>query len=197
MINRLRKSLSGVFKYSDSEEYSRRYAVMNAFDGVITILGIILGSVLLGGAATKQIAAAGIGAAIAMGISGVSGTYMTEMAEQERRIKEIEEAMLVKLEGSVIVKARREAAIISAIVDSLSAILAGLIVLFPYFASVLGYLTANAAFYLSMFISFGLLFSLGVFLGKVAKENIIISGIKSLAIGLATLLLITLLNLAL
>ncbi|HDD40406.1 MAG TPA: hypothetical protein ENG21_04060 [Nitrososphaeria archaeon] len=197
MFSRLRKSISGIFRYSRAEEYSRRYAVMNAFDGVITVLGIIFGSVLLGQAAVKQILAAGIGASIAMGISGASGTYMTEKAEQERKIKEIEEAMLVKLDGTVIVKARERAAIISAIVDSLSAMLAGLVVLTPYFAAALGLLTSEIAFHLSTVISFALLFGLGIFLGKIAKKDIIRSGIKSLVVGLVTLLLIIALNLIL
>jgi len=197
MFSRLRKSISGIFRYSRAEEYSRRYAVMNAFDGVITVLGIIFGSVLLGQAAVKQILAAGIGASIAMGISGASGTYMTEKAEQERKIKEIEEAMLVKLDGTVIVKARERAAIISAIVDSLSAMLAGLVVLTPYFAAAIGLLTSEIAFHLSTVISFALLFGLGIFLGKIAKKDIIRSGIKSLVVGLVTLLLIIALNLIL
>ncbi len=197
MFSRLRKSISGIFRYSRAEEYSRRYAVMNAFDGVITVLGIIFGSVLLGQAAVKQILAAGIGASIAMGISGASGTYMTEKAEQERKIKEIEEAMLVKLDGTVIVKARERAAIVSAIVDSLSAMLAGLVVLTPYFAAALGLLTSEIAFHLSTIISFALLFGLGIFLGKIAKKDIIRSGIKSLVVGLVTLLLIIALNLIL
>ena len=197
MFSKLRKSISGIFRYSKAEEYSRRYAVMNAFDGVITILGIIFGSVLLGEAAVKQILAAGIGASIAMGISGASGTYMTEKAEQERKIKEIEEAMLVKLDGTVIVEAREKAAVISAIVDSLSAMLAGLITLIPYFAAEVGLLMPETAFYLSTAISFALLFSLGIFLGRIAKRDIVKSGIKSLVIGLVTLLLIILLNLIL
>ena len=197
MFSKLRKSISGIFRYSRAEEYSRRYAVMNAFDGVITVLGIIFGSVLLGQAAVKQILAAGIGASIAMGISGASGTYMTEKAEQERKIKEIEEAMLVKLDGTVIVKARERAAIISAIVDSLSAMLAGLVILAPYFGAAIGLLTSEIAFYLSTVISFALLFGLGIFLGKIAKKDIIRSGIKSLAVGLITLLLIIALNIIL
>jgi len=197
MFNWLRNPVSGVFRYSKAEEYSRRYAVMNAFDGVITILGIILGSALLGGADPRHIVAAGVGALIAMGISGASGTYMAESAEQERKIKEIEEAMLVKLEGSVIVEARRKAAIISALVDAGSAVIAGFVVLLPYLAAAVHLITSQLAFYTSLISALGLLFALGIFLGKVAKKNLLISGVKALAIGLATLVMITLLNLVL
>jgi len=194
MFSFLRRSLSRIFRYSGAEEYSRRYAVVNAFDGVVTILGIVLGSTLLGEASARSIIAAGIGALIAMGISGASGTYMAEKAEQERRIREIEEAMLTSLEKSVIAEARERAAIISALIDALSAVLAGLLVLSPYFAADLGLLSAAASFYFSVELSLALLFALGLFLGRIARRNLIISGLKSLGIGCATILLITLLN---
>lgn len=196
MFDKLRAAISGIFRYSRAEEYTRRYAIMNAFDGVVTILGMIFGSVLIGKSAVRHILAAGIGASIAMAISGASGTYITEKAEQERRIKELEEAMLTRLDGTIIFKAREKAAIISAIVDSLSALFAGLVTLAPYFAASAHLLTYEAAFYSSIVIAFTLLFLLGVFLGKIAEKNIVISGLKSLVIGLITLLLIMLLNLA-
>lgn len=191
MIKRLKR----VLRYSDSAEYPRRYAVMNAFDGVITILGIILGSKLLGSAEAGQIVAAGVGALIAMGVSGASGTYITEMAEQERKIKELQDAMLTNLEGTILVKAHREAAVISALVDSAAAIFAGLLAIVPYFLTVAGYLSEMIAFYSSLIISLFLLFILGVFLGRVASRSLLFSGLKALGIGCLTLLFLLLLNL--
>ncbi|OYT68153.1 MAG: hypothetical protein B6U65_00105 [Candidatus Wolframiiraptor sp. EX4484-121] len=194
---RMFKRLKRTLRYSNSAEYPRRYAVMNAFDGLITILGIILGSKLLGSAEAGQIVAASVGALIAMGISGASGTYMTEMAEQERKIKELQDAMLTNLEGTVLVKAHREAAVVSALVDSAAAIFAGLLAVAPYFLTVAGYLSEVAAFYSSLIISLSLLFTLGVFLGKVAGRSLLFSGLKALGIGCITLLFLLLLNLVL
>ena len=191
------KRLKRILRYSESAEYPRRYAVMNAFDGVITILGIILGSKLLGSAEPGQIVAASVGALIAMGVSGASGTYITEMAEQERKIKELQDAMLTNLEGTILVKAHREAAVISALVDSAAAIFAGLLAVAPYILTVAGYLSEVAAFYSSLIISLSLLFTLGVFLGKVAGRSLLFSGLKALGIGCLTLLFLLLLNLIL
>ena len=191
------KRFKRILRYSDSAEYPRRYAVMNAFDGVITILGIILGSKLLGSAEAGQIVAAGVGALIAMGVSGASGTYITEMAEQERKIKELQDAMLTNLEGTILVKAHREAAVISALVDSAAAIFAGLLAIAPYFLTVSGYLSEMIAFYSSLIISLSLLFILGVFLGRVASRSLLFSGLKALGIGCLTLLFLLLLNLIL
>jgi len=191
------KRLKRILRYSESAEYPRRYAVMNAFDGVITILGIILGSKLLGSAEAGQIVAASVGALIAMGVSGASGTYITEMAEQERKIKELQDAMLTNLEGTILVKAHREAAVISALVDSAAAIFAGLLAVAPYFLTVAGYIPEVAAFYSSLIISLSLLFTLGVFLGKVAGRSLLFSGLKALGIGCLTLFFLLLLNLIL
>jgi len=191
------KRLKRILRYSESAEYPRRYAVMNAFDGVITILGIILGSKLLGSAEPGQIVAASVGALIAMGVSGASGTYITEMAEQERKIKELQDAMLTNLEGTILVKAHREAALISALVDSAAAIFAGLLAVAPYFLTVAGYIPDVAAFYSSLIISLSLLFTLGVFLGRVAGRSLLFSGLKALGIGCLTLLFLLLLNLIL
>ena len=191
------KRLKRILRYSESAEYPRRYAVMNAFDGVITILGIILGSKLFGSAEPGQIVAASVGALIAMGVSGASGTYITEMAEQERKIKELQDAMLTNLEGTILVKAHREAAVISALVDSAAAIFAGLLAVAPYFLTVAGYISEVAAFYSSLIISLSLLFTLGVFLGKVAGRSLLFSGLKALGIGCLTLFFLLLLNLIL
>lgn len=193
----LRSAISRILRYSGAGEFSRRYAVMNAFDGIVAILGIVLGSTLLGEASAGNIIAAGVGALVAMGVSGVSGTYMAERAEQERKLREIEEAMLTRLNDSIIAEARKRAAIFSAIVDALAAILAGLIPLSPYLAALSDLLTLDLAFHISVGVSLAFLFTLGVFLGKIARNNLIISGLKSLAIGVATILLITLLNLIL
>jgi predicted membrane protein (TIGR00267 family) len=191
----LRGSISKMMRYSGAVEFSRRYAVMNAFDGIVTVLGIVLGSTLLGEASAGNIVAAGVGALIAMTISGVSGTYMAERAEQDRRIKELEEAMLTRLDDSIIAEARKRAAVFSAIVDAFAALLAGLVLLSPYFAVLFGSLTPDIAFYTSLGLSLGFLFTLGLFLGKIARSSLIVSGLKSLAIGAATIFLITLLNL--
>jgi predicted membrane protein (TIGR00267 family) len=195
MLRLFRGSISRIMRYSGAVEFSRRYAVMNAFDGIVTVLGIVLGSTLLGGASAGNIVAAGVGALIAMTVSGVSGTYMAERAEQDRRIRELEEAMLTRLDDSIIAEARKRVAVFSAIVDALAALLAGLVPLSPYFAVLSGSLTPHFTFYSSLGLSLGFLFTLGLFLGKIARSSLILSGLKSLAIGAATILLVTLLNL--
>ncbi len=197
MMKALRNRVAKILRYSRSEEYSRKYVVMNAFDGVMTVLGIILGSQLIGNGNPAGVLGAGIGASLAMGISGVSGTYMAEKAEHERKVKEIEEAMLKEIKGTVIGEAHMKAALINALVYALAALVAGLVVVSPYALTLIGVLSESAAFPASIATAFLLLFVLGVFLGRISGERLMVSGAKALGVGVATLILLMLLNLIL
>jgi predicted membrane protein (TIGR00267 family) len=66
---------------------ARRCFVKNGFDGSMTMLGIIVGAWVVNATQTEIIVTSGLGACLAMGISGVSGAYMTERAERKRDLK--------------------------------------------------------------------------------------------------------------
>jgi hypothetical protein len=76
-----RRFLKNFIKYSEISgvnEILRRYFVMNAFDGALTMLGIIMGAFLAGVIDPIVIIKAGMGAGLAMGISGAWGLYGRE-----------------------------------------------------------------------------------------------------------------------
>ncbi len=83
-------------------EIARRYLAMNAFDGALTMLGLILGGLFtinptMPAEASLQFNAillAAAGTSIAMAISGFSGSYLTESAERKREVEEMGKAML-------------------------------------------------------------------------------------------------------
>lgn len=84
---------------TESGEIIRRYFVMNAFDGVLTSLGIIISNfaLLLSGrfVDAKTILVTGYATTIAIGISGLAGAFLAETAELRRSNIEIKEAMTV------------------------------------------------------------------------------------------------------
>ncbi|MCL7402630.1 MAG: hypothetical protein LZ168_07600 [Thaumarchaeota archaeon] len=194
-LSRLGNTFKKIFRYSRSAEYSRRYFVINAFEGALTIWGIILGIHLLGSRQVFHVVSGGIGAIIAMAISGVSSVYIAESAEQERRIKEIEEALLMRIEGTEIMKAHKRAVIMSALINSLASSLAGLLVLSPYLAAASNLIESGYAFTYSMIILFTTLFIIGVFLGKVSGRSLIFSGLKTVGIAGAVIVVLYLLDL--
>ena len=165
---------------------ARRYFVKNGFDGSMTMLGIIVGAWVVNVTQTEIIVTAGLGACLAMGISGLSGAYMTERAERKRDLKNLEEAMITKLNDSVITDATKFVSFYAAIVDGGSPILTALVSLSPFFLVLCGLLVIENAYLLSLAVTLITLFMLGLYLGKIAKENALIYGIQTLIAGVAT-----------
>lgn len=179
-------------KFSGISEISRRYFVMNTFDGALTMLGIIVGSYVYGEMDIYLVLGAGFGASLAMAISGLSGAYMAERAERRRGLQELEKAMLRNMENSLHARAIEVASVWVALVDGGAPFIAGAIALTPFLLAAWGILTTLWAVYSSIGAMMSMLFILGMFLGKISRENLIISGVKTLTIGLATAAIIVL-----
>lgn len=179
---------------SSALDIARRLLVMNAFDGVLTILGVVVGAHLSGVTDPKVVITAGIGGSIAMGISGASGAYLAERAERRRYLKKLESAMLRNLEDSQYARASEAATIAIAMVDGLSPAAAASIVVLPYFLLPFIGLTIDMAFYAAILVGLVVLFILGVFLARVSDERPILSGIQMIVVGIVTIFIVGLLS---
>ena len=172
----------------------RRYFAMNAFDGAMTSLGVVIGAYITGISDPRAVIGVIIVSGIAMGISGFSGTYMTESAERSKALDELEEAMLVDLDDTIYGQASRFVAVFAAIVDGSAPFLASLPSVMPFALGLLDIMSVELAFQLSMAASLAILFLLGVFLGRVSRTNIVYSGIKMVVAGVIVAVLALLLN---
>ncbi|MFW9827540.1 MAG: VIT1/CCC1 transporter family protein [Candidatus Thorarchaeota archaeon] len=112
---------------------ARRYFVNNFYDGMLTVLGVLLGFFVLVLKGTETsiesnfILLAGLGSSISMFMSGITGSYLSERAEQKKlkeelnkamgignqeiiegekgsEVKEIEKAMIMKIKHRVFMK---------------------------------------------------------------------------------------------
>ena len=63
----------------------RRYFVVNGFDGALTMLGLITGFLVSAPVELAVVIGSCLGAAIALGVSGVSSAYISEAAERRFR----------------------------------------------------------------------------------------------------------------
>ncbi len=163
----------------------RRYFVMNVFDGILTMLGIIIGVKIAGVLEPHLIITAGISGIIALGVSGASSAYMTEKAERIREIKNLERALLTKLpEDGEQTSASRVATFYAAFVNGASPAIMALIILIPFFLANFGVIEKETAFSSSIILSFALLFSLGIYLAKISQESLLKYGIMMLLVGL-------------
>mgnify|MGYP000554199558 CR=1 FL=1 len=192
----LYRALQRLQEYSDIAEIgeiARRYFAMNAFDGVLTIIGVLMGNYTAGVRSSAIVVSTGLSTCVAMGISGLWGAYLTESAERKRGLDILENHTLSDLSGTKIGRASRAAVIIVALVDGLAPFAAALVVLSPFFFSAL-LKDVTASYYLSLGMAMVTLFSLGAFLGRVSKENLILSGLKMIGAGLIAVLLSYLLD---
>jgi len=136
----------------------------------------------------------GLSTCVAMGVSGLWGAYLTESAERRRSLDILENHTLTDLSRTKIGQASRAAVVIVALIDGLSPFVSALVVLLPFFfAAFLADITFSYG--LSLGLALATLFALGAFLGKVSKENLILSGLKMIGAGVVCILLSYLLDL--
>lgn len=186
-IERFREYL----EVSKAHEIARRLFVMNAFDGALTIMGVVIGAHFSGVTDARIVIVAGIGGSVAMGISGISGAYLAERAERKRDLKKLEMAMLRRLDGTHFARASEFASFVIAFVDGISPAISAAILVMPYLF-VPG-ISMNTAFYISLLLGLSELFTLGVFLARISDEKPLLSGIQMIIIGIITIIIVSLL----
>jgi predicted membrane protein (TIGR00267 family) len=172
----------------------RRYFAMNAFDGAMTSLGVVIGSYISHIDDPMTVIGVILVSGIAMAVSGFSGTYMTESAERVKSLNELEDAMLTNLEDTIYGKASRFVSVFAALVDGSAPFLASLPSVIPFSLATMGLLPMGLAFTVSIAAALMILFLLGVFLGRLSESNIIYSGVKMVVAGVAVALIALLLN---
>src|SRR5438067_4538325 len=111
----------------------RRYFVIGAFDGALTVLGIIIGASAFGTLEEHRalVLSASFGAAIALAVSSAVGAYEAERVEKKLDIRTIERAMLARLSEEH-KEAFQFAAILSALVHGIAPLLAALLPIIPF-----------------------------------------------------------------
>lgn len=171
-LRRIFQRLRLYVKVTDMEGIARRYFFKNGFDGSMTMLGIVVGSWIAGVQNPGFIVAAGLSACLAMGVSGLFGAYMTEKAERERSLKTLEESMLTDMNDTIHGDASNFVSVYAAIIDGASPALTAVFSLIPFFLSLTGVLAIREAYRISLTLTMILLFSLGLYLGRIAKESV-------------------------
>ncbi|MEM3374636.1 MAG: hypothetical protein QXE31_05450 [Candidatus Woesearchaeota archaeon] len=191
-LKRYWKKIKEYNRIANIEEMARRYFAMNSFDGLLTIIGVIVGNFIAKVNDPKIIISTGLGVSIAMGISGIWGTYLTEEAERKKKLIELEKITLSDLNNTKIAKAEKTATILISLIDGLSPFLAAFLTISPFFF--INLIGINTAYYFAIGIAFALLLVIGSFLGHISKENIVIWGLKMVLAGIVCTGLIILLG---
>ncbi|MCJ7607483.1 MAG: VIT1/CCC1 transporter family protein [Thermoplasmata archaeon] len=187
------EKLRFLVELTKSGSIARRYFVIGAFDGALTILGVIIGVYMAESSLHPELAkpliiAAGISAGVALAISSAVGAYEAERVEHILTHKNLEQAMLSTVEGT-----RRDAIqvsiVISAITHGVAPLIAAIIPLIPFF-----FLPLDEAVVMGIVITMAFLFALGGFLGNMIKERFYYTGLRFVIAGLATAIVLIMLG---
>ena len=179
-----------LLKITRSQGIARRYFVVNGFDGALTMLGMILGFQFSASAPLSITINACLGAAIALGVSGVSSAYISELAERRRALLKLEEAMLEDLQESAHSEATRWVPIIIALVNGSAPLFISLVILSPLLLTHAGVMLPIPPLFLAISLALIIVFLLGVFLGRIAGTSWLRSGLQTLFIAMTTSVLI-------
>lgn len=172
----------------------RRYLVVNGFDGALTMLGLIVGFYLSGTEDLRVVIGACVGAAVALGISGISSAYISESAEKQKELHELEQAMIKDLADSVHGRASRLLPLFVAFVNGMSPFVISLLIVSPIWAAYMSVQLPLPPFELSFVFALVVLFLLGTYLGAISGVFWLWSGIRALVIALVTGAIIVALN---
>jgi len=179
------RTLRHYHQVAEVGEIARRYFAMNAFDGVLTTVGVLAGAYVGGVDSARAVITVVVTTAVGMGVSGFYGSYLVERAERDRAMRELEESTLTSLHDTSIASASRYATVVIAFVDGASPFAAAIIAVVPFlFAGALG---IHGAYYAAMAVALVELFCLGMFLGRVSRDRLWLSGVKLMLAGLVAL----------
>ncbi|MBN2073282.1 MAG: hypothetical protein JW770_04990 [Actinobacteria bacterium] len=160
---------------------TRRYFAINGFDGVITSIGILAGNYIIKSGDYKNVIITGLAVIISLGVSGVWSAYNSESAERRKEVSDLEESTLYDLGETVIFRAQRFAAIVLAAVNGLSPVVTAFIPLSPFLFG--SFININWCYWIGFGLAFIILFGIGLFLGKISRTSLVISGLKMLVAG--------------
>ncbi|MGC9347576.1 MAG: VIT1/CCC1 transporter family protein [Anaerolineae bacterium] len=187
----LREQIEQWREYSElskAGQIARRAFANNSFDGVLTMVGVVMGSFVVGVQDATVVLVTGLSTALAIGISGGWGAWLTESAERRHEMDELEQFTLTQLRFTKIGRASRMAVVMVAAVDGLSPFLAAFIVVLPFFFAPL-LPSIEYAFYASLAMALIALFGLGIYLGRISREKVIPYGIKTTIAGIVCIAL--------
>ncbi|RLG47728.1 MAG: hypothetical protein DRN90_04540 [Thermoproteota archaeon] len=167
-----------------AEGIIRRYFGANAFDGAMTTLGILIGAYVTGSLDPSLIVGITISTSIALGTSGIFAVYLIESAERQKSLEELESAVLVDLQDTLLAKASRFVSSLTALVDGIAPVLIALIGISPFLICLKKPYPVEYAAISSLIIIFMTLFALGYMIGAGNLKQRSIYGIKMLIAGI-------------
>lgn len=162
-----------------------RYVARGFIDGSLSTLGIVIGAAI--GGDPKVIIAAGLGGGIANAVSNLLGALTAEKASVMLKLSKYEQAMVgsdINLKDTKIYAREQKRIWMGGVLDSVFTFLGAVVPVLPVFL-----MPVSDAVFASIVTTLILLFVLGIYLGRLSKENVLWAGTKMAIFGGITAIL--------
>jgi predicted membrane protein (TIGR00267 family) len=183
-----------LFRLGHAHKIARRYFVTNGFDGALTMLGLVTGFYTSGNVALPVVINACLGAAIALTVSGLTSAYVSEAAEREQELLELEQALVHDLADTDHGHSARLAPLLVAAANGLAPLLIALVIISPLWLAQAGLVLPLPPLDAAIALAFATLFLLGAFLGTISGRFWLWSGVRTLIIATLTAAIILLID---
>jgi predicted membrane protein (TIGR00267 family) len=173
------------------EESERgRYIILGTIDGILAILGIIIGlssATLDSGVIIK----AALGGGIALCLTNGIGSYLAESAVEYGKLSEVEAALLQDLKDTKIERLARRNILIDSVLHGGSSFVGSLIPILPFI-----FIPDGIAVYISVGLALAALILLGLFSGKISGQSYLKSVIRMVFLGAVVVIACSVLRLS-
>ncbi len=173
---------------------ARRYFVVNGFDGALTMLGLLVGFSVSETTQLPVVINACLGAAIALGVSGVSSAYISESAEKRHELRELERAMIADLGQSTYGHGARVLPLVIALVNGSAPLVISFLIIVPLWMAQASLPLPAEPLHAAQATALVTMFLLGVYLGRISGTFWLWAGLRTLLVAAVTALLVYLVS---
>lgn len=177
----IREKIRTILRTPETGPAMRRYFVNTMFDSTFVILGVIIGSAFSPDPSIRVVIATILTSSVALGISTGVSVYEAEKMEQERRIKEIEKALLSSLKDTQVERMSEVSILLISLVNFSAPLIGCFVSLLPFL--VLGSSDIRLAAWIASGFGISILFVTGGLMGRMFNQNPLIKGIRMAIIG--------------
>jgi predicted membrane protein (TIGR00267 family) len=156
----------------------RRFFINTLFDSTFTLLGIIIGSAFVTVPDLRLLIGTAIASSLALGISSGVSVYESETMERERKVVELEKALFLDVENTVITEHYKTYALILSFVNFLTPLVCCGILLIPFVLALVNLLEATIASWISVILALSIIFVAGTYFGRGGKMNPLLKGLR-------------------
>lgn len=165
-----------------------RYIILGSIDGILAVLGVVIGTSHVSDDPTIVINAA-LGGAVALALTNGVGSYLAESAVEFGKLAELEKPLLRSLDSTRLEKETKKKIWSDSLFHGGASFLGSLVPIMPFL------LLNSHMLEVAIIFSIAVLSVLGVYSGKLAKQSMIKHSVRMVALGIMIVAAVTMLGL--